>query len=76
MWATKPEVETGSGNKTDFDAIRTANPTFSATPDSDMPLTTRSDVGRHREPAPETQMSTTETGSGNNFGTESDGDAI
>ena len=41
-----------------------------------MPLTTQPDVGRHREPAPETQMSTTETGSGNNFGTESDGDAI
>ena len=35
--------------ESDGDAISTATPTFSATPDSDMPLTTRPDVGRHRE---------------------------
>jgi hypothetical protein len=41
-----------------------------------MLLTTWPDVGRHQEPTSGTEMSTTETGSGNNLGADGDFDAI
>ena len=69
-------TQTGSGNnfiteKYD-DAILTATPTFSTLPDSDVSLSTRPDIGRHRK----LKMPATKTGSRNNFGTKEGNYAI
>ena len=45
----------------DGDAVPTATPTFSTTPDSDIALTTSSDIGRHPKfkmaaPKPEVEI--------------------